>query len=218
MLQMFRSLHVKIPVPTFRGDNSEDPAIFKTKALDYMEASDVPRHDRVHEFRHLLEGKAHLWYDEIDLPQGWDELIQQFCAHFCIFSKESEDWYRHWSALHFDPVSDADIDDLINQVKTLARLLNFPPVAVLATLKKMFPQHHLHCFNVNDLPTMYHILCAMFLHNRNQAIPGATGGSPFSAHQEQNLMVPVIKRSSSKPKLAEISRVQATQFENAVDR
>ena len=35
MFQMFRSLCVKIPVPTFRGDNSEDSTIFKTKALDY---------------------------------------------------------------------------------------------------------------------------------------------------------------------------------------
>ena len=40
-LQMFKSLQVKIPVPTFRGDSSEDPTIFKTKALDYMEATDV---------------------------------------------------------------------------------------------------------------------------------------------------------------------------------
>ena len=218
MLQMFRSLRVKIPVPTFRGDNSEDPTIFKTKALNYMEATDVPRGDRVHEFCHLLEGKAHLWYDEIDLPQGWNNLMQQFCARFSIFDKESEDWYHHWSALHFDPALDADIDDLINQVKTLARLLNFPPVVVLATLKNMFPQHHLHFFNVNDLPMMYRMLRAMFPRNRNQAIPGATGGSPFSAHQEQNLMVLVTKRSPSKPKLAEISQAQATQFENAVDR
>ena len=65
---------------------------------------------------------------------------------------------------------------------------------------------------------MYRMLRVMFQCNRNQAIPGATGGSPFYAHQEQNLMVPVTKRSLSKPKLAEISRVQATQFENAVDR
>ena len=104
-----------------------------------METTDIPRRDRVHEFHHLLEGKACLWYDEIDLPQGWDELMQQFCARFCIFGKESEDWYRHWSALHFDPALDTDIDDLINQVKTLAQLLNFPPVVVLATLKNMFP-------------------------------------------------------------------------------
>ena len=82
----------------------------------------------------------------------------------------------------------------------------------------MFPQHRLHFFNVNDLPTMYRMLHAMFPRNRNQAIPGATGGSPFSAYQEQNLMVPVTKRSPSKLKLAEISRVQATQFENSVDR
>ena len=142
-----------------------------------MEATEVAPRDRVQEFRHLLEGKARLWYDEIPLPARWEQLMQLFCACFCIFGKESEDWYHHWSALHFDPASDADIDDVISQVKTLARLLNFPDAVVLATLKNMFPQHRLHFFNVNDLPTMYHMLRAMFPCNRNQAIPGAAGGA-----------------------------------------
>ena len=116
--------------------------------------------------------------------------MQLFCARFCIFGKESEDWYRHWSSLHFDPASDADIDDVISQVKTLARLLNFPDPVVLAMLKNMFPHHRLHFFNVNDLPTMYCMLHVMFPRNRNQAIPGATGGaSPFSAHQNQGAHV-----------------------------
>ena len=184
------------------------------------------RIDRVHEFRHLLEGKACLWYDEINLPARWDELMRMFCARFCIYGKESEDWYRHWSALHFDPASDTDIDDIITQVKTLARLLNFPDEVVLATLKNMFPQHRLHFFNVHDLPTLYHMLRAMFPHNRNQAIPGAaSGASPFSAHQDQEpLATPATSQwpfdgvtFPRKPKLAEISRIQEDQMDRLED-
>ena len=115
-----------------------------------------------------------------------------------------------------------DIDDVISQVKTLARLLNFPDPVVLATLKNMFPQHRLHFFNVNDLPTMYRMLRAMFPRNRNQAIPGATGGaSPFSAHQNQEAHVSLAKgqwsNSDRKPKLAELSRMQETQIDRLED-
>ena len=58
-----------------------------------------------------------------------------FCARFCLYSKSNKDWY------HFDPASDADIDDLINEVRSVARLLNFQDMVVLATLKNMFPSY-----------------------------------------------------------------------------
>ena len=103
--QLFRSLRVKVPMPIFKGEKGEDPNIFKTKAKDYMEAQEIPRRDRVREFRHCLEGKARMWYDEIERQihprNSWTDLIQKFCGRFCIYGKESEDWYRHWSALHF---------------------------------------------------------------------------------------------------------------------
>ena len=50
------------------GDKNEDPIEFKTKALDYMEATDIPIQECVVEFHHCLEGKARMWYDEITLP------------------------------------------------------------------------------------------------------------------------------------------------------
>ena len=120
-----------------------------------------------------------------------------FCAQFCIYGKSNEDWYHHWASLHFDPVSDADIDDLINKVRSVARLLNFPDMVVLATLKSMFPTYRLHFLNVNDLPTMFRMLCAMFPQNRHQSMAGAhSGATPFSVHQDKTSTVPV----SGKPK------------------
>ena len=102
-----------------------------------------------------------MWYDEITLPHTWNELMTMFCARFCIYGKSNEDWYCHWAALHFDPASDSDIDDLINEVRSVARLLNFPDDVVLATLKNMFPSYRIHFLNVNDLQTMFRMLRAM---------------------------------------------------------
>ena len=42
MLHLMRALLVKVAIPVFKGDKNEDPIEFKTKALDYMEATDIP--------------------------------------------------------------------------------------------------------------------------------------------------------------------------------
>ena len=80
MLCLMHALHIKVAIPVFKGDKNEDPIEFKTKALDYMEATDIPVQERVVEFRHCLEGKARMWYDEITLPRTWNELMGMFCA------------------------------------------------------------------------------------------------------------------------------------------
>ena len=126
MIRLMRALRVKVSIPVFKGDKNEDPMEFKTKALDYMDTQEIPIHECVFEFHHCLEGKARMWYDEITLPSTWDALMTLFCARFCIYGKSNEDWYRHWASLHFDPASDMDIDDLINEVRSVACLLNSP--------------------------------------------------------------------------------------------
>ena len=199
MLRLMHALRVKVSIPVFKGDKNEDPIEFKTKTLDYMEAMDIPIQERVVEFCHCLEGKACMWYDEITLPRTWNELMGLFCARFCIYGKSNEDWYHHWASLHFDPASDADIDDLINEVRSVARLLNFPDLIVLATLKNMFPSYRLHFLNVNDLPTMFRMLRAMFPQNRHQSMPAAhSGATPFSVHKEKTSAVPVSQKSKER--------------------
>ena len=42
MLHLMRTLHVKVSITVFKDDKNEDPVEFKTKALDYMEAMDIP--------------------------------------------------------------------------------------------------------------------------------------------------------------------------------
>ena len=68
MLRLMHALCIKVSIPVFKGDKNEDPIEFKTKALDYIEATDIPVCNHVIEFRHCLEGKPRMWYDEITLP------------------------------------------------------------------------------------------------------------------------------------------------------
>ena len=219
MLHLMHVLHVKVSILVFKGDKNEDPIEFKTKALDYMEAMDIPIRECVIEFRHCLEGKARMWYDEITLPHTWDELMHMFCTHFCIYSKSNRDWYHHWASLHFDPASDADIDDLINEVRSVARLLNFPDPVVLATLKNMLPSYHLHFLSVNDLPTMFRMVRAMFPRNRHQSMTGAhSGATPFSVHQEKTFIVPVSRKPKKEKKTDKAIRDEECLLDEAFDR
>ena len=219
MLRLMCALCVKVSIPVFKGDKNEDPIEFKTKALDYMDATEIPIREHVVDFHHCLEGKARMWYDEITLPRTWNELMNMFCAQFCIYGKSNEDWYHHWASLHFDPALDTDIDDLINEVRSVARLLNFPDNIVLATLKNMFPSYRIHFLNVNNLPTMFHMLCAMFPRNRHQSMAGAHGGeTPFSVNQDKPSVVPVSQKTKKGKKPDKASCEDESLLDEAFDR
>ena len=166
-MELVRALKNKMPMPTFSGVPKEDPHAFRKKAEDYLHATGVHRREWMHEFRFCLEGKARLWYDELNPPaESWHDLMQKFTGRFCIYGTKSEDWYRAWSNLRFDPASDADIEDLITDVKALQRLMRLPDSAVLATLKNLFPRQRLHFFQIRDIPTMFQMLREMFPKNR----------------------------------------------------
>ena len=42
MIRLMRALHVKVSISVFKGDKAEDPMEFKMKALDYMDAQEIP--------------------------------------------------------------------------------------------------------------------------------------------------------------------------------
>ena len=128
--------------------------------------------------------------------------MELFCACFCIYGKNSEDWYQYWSSLSFDPASDQEIDDLIHDVRTLVELLHFPEDVVLATLKNKFPQQRMHFFNVNDVQTMYRMFRAMFPRNRNQAsnVQASSGASPFAVVHTDGAIYSLPHKDPSLPK------------------
>ena len=47
-----------------------------------MEASSISNDDYTEAFKHCLEGKARVWYDETDIPTEWDDLSDKFCQTF----------------------------------------------------------------------------------------------------------------------------------------
>ena len=61
-----------------------------------------------------LDGKAHLWYDEITVPADWNALMTMFCAQFCIYSIGPEEWFDRWQNLKHNPTR--DIKDILTDV------------------------------------------------------------------------------------------------------
>ena len=114
------------------------------KASDYMEASHIPDDDHTKEFKHCLEGKVGVWYNEIDVPTNWGDLSDKFCQRFCIYGRASEDWYHQWNKMLFDRNFDNDIEDFIMEVKTLQNLLSLPNKLLVTTLKEKFTQVTFH--------------------------------------------------------------------------
>ena len=58
MLQ--RTLNRKVQVPIFHGKANEDPRPFIKKAQDYMMDAAIPDAQCTQDFKHCLDGKAHL--------------------------------------------------------------------------------------------------------------------------------------------------------------
>ena len=112
--------HNRVPIPHFSGSSSEDPYLFKQKARDYMDDSQVPDAERTLKFHFCLEGEARDWYNDLaPVPADWDTLIELFCQCFCIFGQTVEDWHDAWQCLAFDKATD-NIDKFISKVKRLA--------------------------------------------------------------------------------------------------
>ena len=63
----------------------------------------------------------------------------------------------------------------------------------------------MHFFNVNDVQTMYHMLCAMFPRNRNQALNVQTslGASPFSVVHTDGAIYSLPHKDPSPPNILE---------------
>ena len=108
---------------------------------------------------------------------------------------------------------------IINEVRSVARLLNFPDNVVLATLKNMFPSYRIHFLNVNDLPSMFRMLRAMFPRNRHQSVAGAHGGAaPFSVHQDKPSAVPISQTTKKGKKPEKASLEDENLLDETFDR
>ena len=126
-------------MPVFHRKANEDPHPFQQKALDYMQDAMMPDAQRTTEFKHCLDGKAHLWYDEITVPADWNALMTMFCAQFCIYSIGPEEWFDRWENLKHDPSK--DIKDILTDVRTLAEILGYDDQAQIMHVCNLFPAY-----------------------------------------------------------------------------
>ena len=131
--------HNRLPIPRFRGSPTEDPYIFKQKALDYMDDAQVPAAERTMKFHLCLEGDAHDWYNDAMIPTDWDAPMTMFCQRFCMFGQTEEDWNEAWNRLSFNRTMD-NIDKFISKVKRLACQVRFRDHSILIKLKQLFPK------------------------------------------------------------------------------
>ena len=146
--------HNRVPIPQFAGSSIDDPHLFKQKARDFMDDSQVPDTKWTHKFRLFLEGEARDWYNDLaPVPADWDTLMELFCKRFCVFGQTEEDWHDAWSRLAFDKATD-NIDKFINKVKRLARQLRFRDQSILIKLKQLFPEKADTWLVVHDLDEM----------------------------------------------------------------
>ena len=188
--------HNHLPIPHFRGGPTEDPYIFKQKALDYMDDAQVPAAERTMKFRLCLEGNAHDWYNDTTIPTDWDALMTMFCQHFCVFGQTEEDWHETWNRLSFNKMTN-NINKFISKVKRLACQLRFRDHSILIKLKQLFPEKEDTWLVVHNLEEMCGYLKHLYSpYNLKQNDPvqstvpsqqGATS-NPFTAstmHQDQ---------------------------------
>ena len=145
--------HNRLPIRHFRGSSTEDPYIFKQKALDYMDDAQVLAAKRMKKFHLCLEGDACDWYNDVTVPADWDMLMTMFCQHFCMFGQTEEHWHEAWNWLSFNKAMD-NIDKFISKVKWLACQLRFQDHSILIKLKQLFPGKENTWLVVHDLEEM----------------------------------------------------------------
>jgi hypothetical protein len=131
----------KIPSPVFTGKPGQNPASHLLRAIDWMEQHQVKKKERVQFFKHTLDGKARVWYDNLDDSDNltWAELSNQFSKHYSPQGRTPKQLCDKWDSLDFNPDTD-DIDTFISEVKSTAKQLQLPETSVLMKIKGKMPR------------------------------------------------------------------------------
>ena len=79
--------HNHLPIPHFWSGSNEEPHIFKQKALDYMDDTQILAAEHTMKFHLCLKGDARDWYNDLTIPANWDALTTLFCQWFCVFGQ-----------------------------------------------------------------------------------------------------------------------------------
>ena len=125
-----------------------------------MQDAMIPDAQRTTKFKHCLDGKARLWYDEIIVPADWYTLMTMFCARFCIYSIGPEEWFDRWQNLKHDPSK--DIEDILTDVRSLVEILGYDDQAQVMHVCNLFPTYKVTMMLIHTKEETFNFLRRMY--------------------------------------------------------
>ena len=145
------SVQHKVSCPIFKGESKEDPAHHLLKAVDWFIDVQLDESEYCKEFCKTLDKHAREWYDEITIPDTWEELSKKFAEHYSTQGRSIKHLHERWRTLSFDPTAD-DISKFISNVRQTAKQLGHNDLAVINLIKAcMPPDIYGTLYPVNDL-------------------------------------------------------------------
>jgi hypothetical protein len=178
----------KICTDFFKGEPGEDPEHHILRAVDWMSDNQVPRDQWPREFRHTLAKWAREWYEEITVPDDWDEMKKRFTDHYSKQGRSDQQLHDRWRTLSFNPDTD-NIATFISNVRQTAARLEYNDRAVMNLIKASMPKHvYSSLYSINNLEaviamvkdlfapktTPANTLCSMSLEESNENPSGQT--------------------------------------------
>ena len=158
------SLGANYPMPMFHGKKGENPEDNCMKAEDYFNVYKIERdEDKRKCFTDTPSLTARRWAEQLPAtvknyefdPDNEDSkkifIKYQFLQQFAVKGQTNEAMYTAWMQLSFDPSKD-DIEEFINEVKSLAKRLGYNEQAKVMAIKNHLPLELYHnCLTINNL-------------------------------------------------------------------
>ena len=216
-------------MPMFHGKKGENPEDHCMKAEDYFKVYKIERdEDKRKCFIDTLLLTARRWAEQFPAtvknckfdPDNKDSkkisIKYQFLQRFAVKGQTNEAMYTAWMQLSFDSSKD-DIEEFINEVKSLAKRLGYNEQAQTMAIKNHLPLELYHnCLTINNLKDLTDFLVKVYdnpkmkekLGIRDQAA-GAAGGTAHAFSMGQSMDTHVVGSSGEIGKLkAEIGELK----------
>ena len=223
------SLGANYPMPMFHGKKGENPEDHCMKAEDYFKVYKIERdEDKRRCFTDTLFLTTRRWAEQLpDTVRNYEfdpdnedskkiSIKYQFLQRSAVKGQTNEAMYTAWMQLSFDESKD-DIEEFINEVKSLAKRLGDNEQVQVMAIKNHLPLELYHnCLTINNLKDLTDFLVKVYdnpkmkekLGIRDQAT-SATGGTTHAFSMGQSMGTHVVDSSGEIGKLkAEIGELK----------
>ena len=141
------------PVPMFHGKKGENPKDHCMKAEDYFKVYKIERdEDKRKCFTDTFFLTARRWAEQLhDTIGNYEFDPDNEEQRFAVKGQTNEATYTAWMQLSFDSSKD-DIEEFINEVKSLAKRLGYNEQAQVMAIKNHLPLELYHnCLTITNL-------------------------------------------------------------------